>query len=89
MSVWTDDTIDLRRRLLPTTGVPAAQDQRGPLEIQFAAAFQRGGLTVELVPGLVVHRTHSAGWLISTTISGPVETNTRRRADTAADASNG
>jgi 4-carboxymuconolactone decarboxylase len=88
-TVWTDDTIDLRQRRLLTIGVLAAQDKPELLEIQFDSALERGELTVEQVREVVVHLTHYVGWPISTGISGAAETIIRRRAGTAADASNG
>jgi 4-carboxymuconolactone decarboxylase len=88
-TVWTDDTIDLRQRRLLTIGVLAAQDKPELLEIQFDAALERGELTVEQVREVVVHLTHYVGWPVSTGISGAAETIIRRRAETAADASNG
>jgi len=88
-TVWTDDTIDLPQRRLLTIGVLAAQDKPELLEIQFDCALERGELTVEQVREVVVHLTHYVGWPISTGISGAAETIIRRRAEAAADATDG
>ncbi len=88
-TVWTDDTLDLVQRRLLTIGVLAAQDKPELLEIQFDSALERGELTVEQVREVVVHLTHYVGWPISTGISGAAETIIRRRAQAAADATDG
>jgi 4-carboxymuconolactone decarboxylase len=88
-TVWTDDTIDLVQRRLLTIGVLAAQDKPELLEMQFDSALERGELTVEQVREVVVHLTHYVGWPISTGMSGAAETTIRRRAQAAADATDG
>ncbi len=88
-TVWTDDTLDLPLRRLLTIGVLAAQDKPELLELQFDSALERGELTVDQVREVVVHLTHYVGWPISLGISTAAEKVIRRRAGTAADASNG
>jgi 4-carboxymuconolactone decarboxylase len=88
-TVWTDDTLDLPLRRLLTIGVLAAQDKAELLELQFDSALERGELTVDQVREVVVHLTHYVGWPISLGMSTAAENVIRRRAETAADASNG
>ena len=88
-TVWTDDTLDLPLRRLLTIGVLAAQDKPDLLELQFDSALERGELTVDQVREVVVHLTHYVGWPISVGINNAAEKVIRRRAGTAADASNG
>jgi 4-carboxymuconolactone decarboxylase len=88
-TVWTDDTIELAQRRLLTIGVLAAQDKPELLEMQFDSALERGELSVDQVREVVVHLTHYVGWPISTAVSGAAETIIRRRAQAAADATDG
>ncbi len=65
-TIWTREALGTRDRRLLTIGALAALGQAPLLDIQFAAALERGELTEEQVREIVLHLAHYVGWPLST-----------------------
>lgn len=71
--VWCRPGLDVAARRLLTIGVLAAQGQPDLIDIQFAAALDKGELTEDQVREVVIHLAHYVGWPLGAGVNNSAE----------------